>query len=101
MEQTNIFDFIEESTEQENTVEATDEALVLAEPKFTENQIVTIVNPYEEDDEDYHHLKELDGVEVRIVSVRQTYKMKTIYYEVETIGGINPKLKYFYENELK
>lgn len=83
------------------TVEVAEKTPTLADSKFEVNQIVTTVNPYEEGDEDFHHLKEVDGIEVRIVEVKFLPLDRGYYYEVETIGGLTPKLKYFYEHELK
>ncbi|MBG9828511.1 hypothetical protein [Bacillus wiedmannii] len=83
-----------------NTVKATDKALVSADPKFEVNQIVTVVNPYDDEHEDYDYMKPLEGKEVRVIEIRSAYRTNTRYYVVEYLDGLLLN-GFFYEHELK
>lgn len=83
-----------------NTVEVTDKALISAEPKFEVNQIVTVVNPYNEGHEDYDYMMPLSGKEVRIIKIRSTNRTNTRYYVCEYLDGLLSN-GFFYEHELK
>ncbi|MBR9655781.1 hypothetical protein [Bacillus cereus] len=83
-----------------NTVEVTDKALISAEPKFEVNQIVTVVNPYDEGLEDYDYMKPLSGKEVRVIEIRSTDRTNTRYYVCEYLDGLLSN-GFFYEHELK
>lgn len=83
-----------------NTVEVTDKTLISTEPKFEVNQIVTVVNPYDEGLEDYDYMKPLAGKEVRVIEIRSTNRTNTRYYVCEYLDGLLSN-GYFYEHELK
>ncbi|MDF9611898.1 hypothetical protein P5763_07405 [Bacillus cereus] len=81
-----------------DTVEVTDKTLISAEPKFEVNQVVTVLNPYSENHEDFHILEQYKSQERRVVGISVS-KGKNIYETVLPHTQDSPH--YFYEHELK